>query len=193
AKLTHEFRDMREEALKLGRADLLPLIGQMEQLQKTAGAFFDVFAAFKTAFDDIAQALVAGTLTMKKVFDSLKTSIIKSFVDAFAEGFKAKLGFEGNFKVNIVQFVKNIGGVLTGGNGEGKGLFGGVFQGSGPGGKVDGFLGGILDTLGIPSGITGGGVSQGQQDAIRGQLLADELHQRAAIAHYEAAQATNVA
>lgn len=151
--LTHEFRELRKEASKFPvelDANLAKL-DRLETLKRTIGGFVDVFGAFRQAFDDIAQAIVQGTLDMSQVFQSLKVSIVKSFVDAFAEGFKAKLGFEAAFKVNIVQFLSNLGNVISGRSGSGGGLTGvlgslvqGVFLGGGGSGGVLGSLGSVV-------------------------------------------------
>jgi hypothetical protein len=162
----HELENMLLAARKYKEVGLNfdDQIKQLVELKRTAGAFVDIFGAIQKGFDDVVSGLVSGTLDMKKAFESLKISIIKSFADAFAEGFKKKLGFEAAFKVNIVQFLSNIGGLISGQGGGANGQgFGGVvsslFQNviaSSLGGGVVPYGGGGANTA-----STGGSTGQG--------------------------------
>lgn len=98
----------------------------IDALNRFKAGAFDVFDAIGSAADTMFDGLARGTLKMSDVFQSLKVGIIRSFVDAFKQGFAEKLGFENKFQINIAQFVKNISGMLTGSDGS-TGLFGGVF------------------------------------------------------------------
>lgn len=113
-------------------ANLERSIDALERFERSA---FDIFDAIGGAADTMFDAIARGTLDLQDAFDSLKVGIVRSFVDAFKQGFAEKLGFESKFKVNIAQFVQNIAGIVTGKSGGG-GLFGGVFGPQGAGASL---------------------------------------------------------
>jgi hypothetical protein len=133
-----EIEQTVQEWVALGESEEVarPIIERLYELRDATKdsevGFVDLFDVFHRGFSEMMEGVILGTRNIGDAFEGMKASIVRSFVDAFAEGWKEKLGFEGKFKINIAQFVGNIGGILKGGNLEG--LFGGVFQGGAGGG-----------------------------------------------------------
>ena len=130
------------------------LTNKKKMLKDQEKSYFDLFGSITDGFQKVIDGLVAGTLDMKGVFESLKTSIVGSFTAAFAEGLKSKLGFDKSFKLNIVGLGKEVYGMiggLFGGGPEGSGFFSGLLSG------VDKYTGGIFS--GIGSKLGGFGVA----------------------------------
>ena len=128
---------------------LVNLAKTQEEAKKSQAAYFDLFGAISDGFGKVIDGLVSGTQTIGGAFQALKTSIIGSFVQAFAAGLKEKLGFEGAFKINIVSLGKEL-----------LGLVGGIFTGSGPsgsgtGGLISSLVGKVGGYLGFPTSAQG--------------------------------------
>ena len=150
-----------------GKEDLAGLIDATKEatlvakeLERTKGAYVDLFDTARQAFDTFADSVARGTLDMGALFESLKFSIIRSFADAFAEGLKEKAGFEGALKINLVQFLGNLGGIIQGRVGEG-GLVGtlltGVFGQGALGTLIQQGASAVLGRIPVIGSFLGGG------------------------------------
>src|SRR5581483_6040251 len=85
-----------------------------EEMKRIEPALFDVFQAGEDGLKRFVDAAARGTLDVADLFKSLGISIVGSLTDAFVEGLKKKAGFEAAFKVNIVQFLGNLGNLIGG-------------------------------------------------------------------------------
>ena len=149
-----------EKLTELGasEAEVRQLATRLEDLRtasENAGkGIVDVFDVLERGSSDVFEALILGTRDVADAFEGLKLSIIRSFIEAFAEGLKAKLGFEGSLKINLVGLVQQIGGIFTQGL---PGGIGGLISGEsgGAAGAFGGGGGGLGQVLGIGRQVAG--------------------------------------
>lgn len=192
ATVDQKFRDLRETTFDIAQAmvlagksiedvtefvaDASSGIDRLEEATKrSTDGFLDLFDVASQGFDTFLDSVARGTLEFEELGESLKATFLRSLGEMFVEGLRKKVGFEGAFAANLVQFLGNLKGLITQ---QGSGLFDGVFgpgaqsfiSGSGPGGASLGLPGLLAFAGGFGPGLTSFAAQQGASDTQTGIL-----------------------
>ncbi len=155
AAASQEFEKLAEEALKAGRADLLPLIRQIQTVEEQMTALESIFTPLQGLIQDTFEGLVLGTRQSGDALKALKEILLREVVTALLAVAKAAALAQitgGSFSTQLAGTTKgtlfggliSVGSSLVGG-GNGGGLLSGLLSGGGGGGT------GVPSTFGIPS------------------------------------------
>jgi hypothetical protein len=78
AKSRREFSELREEAKKLGRVDLLPVVDQIEAVEHAAEVLHGVFGELQRGLGDVFEGLILGTRKTEDAFKGMLVAMVRS-------------------------------------------------------------------------------------------------------------------